>query len=152
VVRPLFASIVVSLLLQGWMSAVGEGSAPGVPGPRPLSPGNAQSTPDGLIALPTVDEHALSGEQRALWIDVRERFRAVSARVHEARILLQDLEVRLQRQDLMMNAQYAAGAVRMQDFLEDAVELIRTGDFESAKQALVRADYERRKLKNVTGQ
>jgi hypothetical protein len=40
----------------------------------------------------------------------------------------------------------------MQGFLDDAAELIRAGQFEKASEALVRADYQRQKLRSVTGQ
>jgi len=48
--------------------------------------------------------------------------------------------------------QDAADALKMQSFLEDAVDLMREGRFDTALEALVRADYVRAKLKGVTGQ
>ena len=40
----------------------------------------------------------------------------------------------------------------MQGYLEDAADLIREGQFDTAMEALIRADYVRTKLKSVTGQ
>ena len=39
----------------------------------------------------------------------------------------------------------------MQGFLEDSVSLIEASQFEPAKEALTRAEYQRIKLKSITG-
>jgi hypothetical protein len=120
---------------------------------RPYAGGlEAPQAPMQPLALPAVDESKLDAGQKALWTDVRERFVTVSANVHEAQVLLAQLSARLHSQNLKLNPQDAATGIKMQGFLEDAVELIGAGNFEQAKEALIRADYERQKLKSVTGQ
>lgn len=104
------------------------------------------------VPLPAVDEAVLTAEQRGLWIDVRTRFLTVSSRVHEARLLLEDLSARLRARNLSVNDADAATAIKMQGFLEDAAELVQDHQFDKAREALRRADYERAKLKNITGQ
>jgi len=42
--------------------------------------------------------------------------------------------------------------LKMQGYLEDAADLILEGRFDTAIEALTRADYVRAKLKSVTGQ
>lgn len=110
------------------------------------------ATPLTPIELPKVDATRLTPEQRAAWNDARDRFRSVSAQVHGARVLMEGLSARLQRQALALNATDAANALKMQGFLEDAADLIRTGEFEMATDALRRAEAERVRLKGVTGQ
>jgi hypothetical protein len=104
------------------------------------------------VELPSVNVAALDAEQKAAWNEVKDRFRNVSPRVHGARVLLNELSARLQRQNMTLHPQDAANALKMQSFLEEAVELIREGRFETASEALVRADYVRARLKGVTGQ
>ncbi len=104
------------------------------------------------LPIPEVDEEALAPERRALWADARSRFRTVSVRVYRVRVLLDELSARLSERGLTLNRADAATAVKMQGFLEDSVELIQALQFEQATEALVRADYERAKLKTVIGQ
>jgi LPS sulfotransferase NodH len=102
--------------------------------------------------LPAVDTSKLNAEQMTAWTDAKDRFRQVAASVHGARVLLNQLSERLQRQRVALHPEDAANALKMQGFLEDAADLIREGNFESAVDALRRADYVRAKLKSVTGQ
>ena len=104
------------------------------------------------VKLPTVDASKLDPEQREAWNDTRDRFRSVASQVHIARTVLNDLANRLRSQHLELHPQDAANAIKMQSFLEDAVELIKEGRFDLATEALKRADYERVKLRRVTGQ
>ncbi|MGA2186562.1 MAG: hypothetical protein ABSH47_26395 [Bryobacteraceae bacterium] len=122
-----------------------EGPQAGQPAPAP----DIQPT-----ALPDVDESRLNDQQKALWSDARERFMNVAPKVHEARVLLAQLSARLESQgpNMTLNTRDAAAALMMQGFLDDAAELIRAGQFEKASEALVRADYQRQKLRSVTGQ
>ncbi|HTP86577.1 MAG TPA: hypothetical protein VMJ34_06510 [Bryobacteraceae bacterium] len=112
-------------------------------------------TPDiPTTALPDVDESKLTDAQKAAWSDARDRFNSVSPKVHEARVLLAQLSARLQSQgpNISLNQKDAASALMMQGFLDDAADLIRSGQFEKASEALTRADYMRNRLKSVTGQ
>jgi hypothetical protein len=104
------------------------------------------------VPLPEVDESKLTSEQKEQWTDLRNQFIPVSTRVHEARILLEQLSDRLQSRKMRLNVQDAATAISMQGFLEDAAELIKAGDFEKAGIALRKSEYLRTKLKNTTGQ
>jgi hypothetical protein len=104
------------------------------------------------VELPAVDVAKLDADQKAAWTEARDRFRSVSPRVYQARVLLNELSQRLQRQHMALNAQDAASALKMQSFLEDAADLVREGQFETATEALRRADYVRVKLKGTTGQ
>jgi hypothetical protein len=104
------------------------------------------------VELPVVDAAALTAEQKAAWSDARDRFRQVAASVYQARVLMNELSQRLQRDHLSLNAQDAANALKMQSFLEDAADLMREGQFDTAIESLRRADYVRVKLKGVTGQ
>ncbi len=122
---------------------------PAAPPPMPAPVSRDALKP---VPLPDIDEAGLSAAERETWADLRLRFRAVSARVHEARLLLEELSSRLSARNLALNTANAATAVKMQGFLEDSVELARRHDFEKATEALVRADYERNKLKGTTGQ
>jgi hypothetical protein len=124
--------------------------------PRDL-PDTASLKPDSTAAIkpvefPAVDVTTLDAEQKAAYNDVRDRFRTVAPRVYQARVLLNELSQRLQRQRMTLNAQDAADALKMQSFLEDAADLIKDTQFETATEALRRADYVRTKLKGVTGQ
>jgi hypothetical protein len=116
--------------------------------PAPTVP----ATPLKPVDLPKVDATKLTPEQREAWNDVRVRFRSVAAQVHSARVLLDQLSGRLQSQGLALHPENAANALKMQGFLEDAADLIESGEFDTATEALRRADYERTKLKGVTGQ
>jgi hypothetical protein len=104
------------------------------------------------VELPDVDITKLDAEQKAAWMEVRDRFRTVSPRVYTARVLLNELAERLQRQQIGLHPVDAANALKMQGYLEDAVDLVREGRFDTAIEALTRADYVRTKLKSVTGQ
>jgi hypothetical protein len=103
-------------------------------------------------ALPDVNVAKLNAEQKAAWTEARDRFRNVAPRVHAARVLMNELSARLQAQGLALHPEDAANALKMQSFLEDAVDLMREGRFDTAVEALTRADYVRVKLKSVTGQ
>jgi hypothetical protein len=122
--------------------------------PRDLpDSGDGQTSPAlGPVELPRIDVSELDAEQRAAWADVRDRFRSVAPRVHQARVLLDDLSGRLRQQGLVLNASDAANAMTMQSYLEDAADLIAEKRFDLAFQALTRADYVRVKLRSVTGQ
>ena len=104
------------------------------------------------VELPEVNVAKLNPEQKAAWTEARDRFRSVAPRVYAARGLLNELSGRLQRQGLALHPEDAANALKMQSFLEDAVDLMREGRFDTAVEALTRADYVRVKLKSVTGQ
>jgi len=124
--------------------------------PRDL-PDTASLKPDPIaeiqqVDLPAVDVAKLDAEQKAAWTEARDRFRTVAPRVYQARVLLNELSQRLQRQHMTLHPQDSADALRMQSFLEDAADLVREGQFETATEALTRADYVRVKLKSVTGQ
>ena len=122
--------------------------------PRDLPDSAAAEPPPPLepVRLPTVDITRLDAEQKEAWNDTRDRFRSVASQVHIARTLLIDLASRLRAQQLELHPQDAATAIKMQSFLEDAVDLIKEGRFDLATEALKRADYERVKLRGVTGQ
>jgi len=104
------------------------------------------------VELPDVDASRLDAEQQAEWTNARERFRTVAPRVHAARVLLNELSERLQQENIALHPVDAANALKMQGYLEDAVDLINEGRFDTAIEALTRADYMRAKLKSVTGQ
>lgn len=123
----------------------------GVQEPPPMPPGKPLPAPRP-VELPAIEIAQLSAEQRTQWSDVQDRFRPVSARVHEARLRMNELRMRLAQQGLTLNVQDAATAAKMQGFLEDAVDLVKSNDFALAVEALTRADYERGKLKSVIGQ
>jgi hypothetical protein len=132
--------------VNGAMYGPRSDAAPAAPEPEIQQP----SCP--AAALPDVDERTLDADQKALWADVRERFMNVSPRVQEACMFLGQLSAKLQARNMRLNVTDEATALMMHGFLGDAVDLIRAGEFEKAKEALVRADYERGKLKSVTGQ
>jgi hypothetical protein len=102
--------------------------------------------------LPVVDVAKLDAEHKAAWTEARDRFRNVAPKVYGARVLLNELSARLAGQRMSLHPQDAADALKMQSFLEDAVDLMREGRFDTALEALIRADYVRAKLKGVTGQ
>jgi hypothetical protein len=106
------------------------------------------------VALPAIEQAKLDATQKAQWVEIQPRFRQVSASVYQARQLLEDLSHRLRQQqpNATLNVQDAATAIKMQGFLDDAAELVRAAQFEKAAEALERADYERGRLKRVTGQ
>jgi hypothetical protein len=104
------------------------------------------------LELPKVDITKLTSAQREAWADVRDRFRSVASNVHGARLLMDKLAERLTQQGLALHPEDAANALKMQSFLEDAVDLIQIGDFEAATNSLRAADAERIKLRGVTGQ
>jgi len=139
------AAYVSGRVFDWWVSPLGRN------GPAALSPGEALPTPRPL-ALPQIDESGLSAAEREQWRDVQDRFRFTSSRIHEARVRMNELTARLAQQHLTINVVDAASASKMQGFLEDAVELIKSKQFDMASQALVRAAYERDRLKNAIGQ
>ena len=116
--------------------------------------GSAITDPPEMLpaALPDVNVAKLNAEQKAAWTEARDRFRNVAPRVHAARVLMNELSGRLQGQGLALHPEDAANALKMQSFLEDAVDLMREGRFDTAVEALTRADYVRVKLRSVTGQ
>ena len=122
-------------------SDLAEGAA-AAPAPPQLKP----------VEMPRVDTAAMSADERAAYLDVRDRFRSVSAHVHSSRVLLDQLSARLHDMRLELHPENAATALKMQGFLEDAAELVQNGEFETATDYLRRADAERTKLKSVTGQ
>lgn len=119
---------------------------------EPPSRGRGQLLPaPPPVELPTVDVTQLTTEQRRQWTDVQDRFGTTSTRVHDARLRMNELAARLERQQLTVNLLDAATAAKMQGFLEDAADLVKTREFALAIEALQRADYERAKLRNVIG-
>ncbi len=114
------------------------------------SPSDA-SAPLKPLEMPKVDISTLDPAKRQAWSDARDRFRSVSARVHGARVLMDQLADRLHSQRLALHPEDAANALKMQAFLEDAADAIGESDFESAIDSLRAADAMREKLKSVTG-
>ena len=104
------------------------------------------------VRVPQVDEATLGADQRAAWRDLRTRFVFVAASVHQARVTLEQLSRTLDAQGMSLNMRAATTALSMQGFLVDAADLASAHDFERASQALARADYQRVKLRNTTGQ
>lgn len=104
------------------------------------------------VALPVVNEAALSSDDRQLWHQVRDRFATASSRAHQAQRVLADLRLRLASRGLSLHPTTLAASLAMQGYLDDAVEAIETRQFDRALQALTRADYERAKLRDATGQ
>ena len=102
--------------------------------------------------LPQVEATGLDATQRELWMDARDRFRAASASVHGARVLLDQLSERLRQQGLALNPATAATALKMQSALEDASELLQANEFETAIESLRSAEAHRAKLRSATGQ
>lgn len=101
---------------------------------------------------PPIDQSQLDPEQRAAYVNARERFRNVAPKVHQARLLLKDLSQRQTRLGVALNPEDAANALKMHGFVEEAADLIKTGKFSAASDALDRADYVRNKLRSATGQ
>jgi hypothetical protein len=95
------------------------------------------------VELPEVDVEKLTPEQERQWREVRERFVITARRVHQARELLEQLAARLRSQNMSLNQQDVAVSLMMQGFLEDSASLIRAGQFQLAKEALTRAEYQR---------
>jgi len=126
----------------------GEGipEQPGPPPPQMMQP-DAQPMP-----LPKVDVEKLTPEQVGQWREVSQRFSITATKVHDAQALLDQLSARLFAQSMSLNPRDVAAALMMQGFLEDASRLASAGQFELAKQALVKAEYQRTKLRSVTGQ
>jgi hypothetical protein len=123
-----------------------------LPPSGPAAASDAAPAPGRPMAVPLLDESTLTAAERERWADVRTRFRDVAIRVYQANVALDQLAARLRTQNLTLNAGDAVTALKMQGFLEDAAELVRARLFERAEEALRRADYERARLKNVTGQ
>lgn len=121
---------------------------PAGPSPEIAPPTDLEPVP----MPPPIDVSQLDAAQKAAYVDARERFRGVAPRVHQARLLLKELSQRLRRQGVALNPEDASNALKMQGFVEEAADLIRTGRFEAASEALTRADYVRAKLRSATGQ
>jgi len=103
------------------------------------------------VPLPAVNAEKFTPEQAGHWKELHEQFLITSKKVHEARVLLEQLGARLRSQNMSLNQVDVAAALMMQGFLEDSVTLIQASQFEPAKEALTRAEYQRTKLKSVTG-
>jgi hypothetical protein len=110
------------------------------------------ATPLAPVPLPAVDVGSLETSQRQAWSDARDRFRSVAANVHAARLLLDQLSERLHARGLALNPDTAATALKMQSALEDAAELLRSHEFDTAIDALRGAEAHRARLKGATGQ
>jgi hypothetical protein len=130
------------------------GAAPPPPGPETeglpyygVPP--AEAAP---LSLPMIDENALDAAEKPFLQEVRARFRITASHVSMSSQALEELASRLHQQNLRLNNQDAAAALMMRGFLEDAADLIRAGRLQQALEALTRADYQRGRLKNVTGQ
>lgn len=119
--------------------------------PQQLPKGQAPPAPP-MLTLPSVDTQGMSADERAQWQDVQDRFRPTAAHVREAGLRITELSDRLARQGLTLNVSDAATAAKMQGFLEDAVDFVKSRQFAAASEALVRAEYERGRLKNAIGQ
>lgn len=104
------------------------------------------------IPLPQVDATSLNEQQKTEWDDLRPQFMAVSSRINEALRNLDVLSARLRQRGMDVNGADLATSYRMQGFLEDSAALIQKKDFSLGKQALDRAEYERKRLRSVTGQ
>lgn len=113
-------------------------------------PGNRETALEP-VAVPEIDETTLTSEQRKAWKDVRTQFVFISSRVHQARVNLDEVTQRLSAQGMTLNARDGATAISMQSFLVDAADLAQEHEFERAMEALKKADYERGRLRNVTG-
>jgi hypothetical protein len=125
---------------------------PPAPVQREMEAADGQDAVPDPAPLPRIDESALDVSDRARWREVSDRFPGVSGRVHQARVSLADLAARLRTGNLTLNARTVATALSMQGYLDDAVEAIEAGQFDRALEALSRADYERTKLRDATGQ
>jgi hypothetical protein len=124
----------------------------GLPDTADLNPSAALAAAVPTVPVPEVDASKLTPDQAAQWTEVRQRFVLTAGKVHDARVLLEQLGARLQSQNMSLNSVDVAAALMMQGFLDDAATLAQSGKFELAKEALVRAEYQRRKLKDVIGQ
>lgn len=124
---------------------------PRITPPQQLPQGQVPPAPPA-VSLPAVDPQSLNATEQAQWRDVQDRFRPAAARVHEAGLRMTELASRLAQQGLTVNVNDAATAAKMQGYLEDAVDLVKSRQFAAASEALVRAEYERNRLKNVIGQ
>jgi len=124
----------------------------GIPDAADLNPSASLSAAVPTVMLPDVDASKLTPEQVADWKEVRERFVITATKVHDARVLLEQLGARLQSQGMSLNSVDVAAALMMQGFMEDSANFVRTGQFALAKEAVIRAEYQRRKLKDVIGQ
>lgn len=105
----------------------------------------------GPVALPRVDESLLQPADLARWQAVRERFVGVAARAHEAQLALADLGQRLAGRGLGLHPRTVSASLAMQGYLEDAVAAAEARDFDRAREALARAEYERGRLRSATG-
>lgn len=103
------------------------------------------------VPVPEIDEAGLSPLQREAWRNLRTQFVFISSKVHQTRLILDDLARSLVAQGLTLNAHHGAIAISMQSFLVDAADLAREHEFERAMEALQRADYERGRLRSVVG-
>lgn len=100
---------------------------------------------------PQFDLSTLTAEQKEAWDDLRPQFVAVCARVTASLRALDQLTARLQAGRMDINPANLAASYRMQGFLDDAFALVDQKDFAGGKLALEKADYERSRLKPVTG-
>jgi hypothetical protein len=104
------------------------------------------------IKVARVDAASLNDTQKAAWDDLRGEAVAVAARVNETLTNLDLLAARLRARGMQPNSNDVATAFRMQSFLEEANERLQAKEFDKAKAALEKAEYERRRLKGVAAQ
>lgn len=104
------------------------------------------------VALPALDEVALTAGDQVRWREVRNRFPGVSSRAHQARLAVADLRSRLAQRGMELHSTSVAASLAMQGYLQDAVDAIEARDFDRALEALTRAEYQRTRLRDVTGQ
>ncbi len=134
-------------------SAVANAGSPAPGAPEATAPSSPQAaTVARRVELPVIDADALTAEQRAQWADIRDQFRIAAARVHEARVRIDELSARLKLRGMTINVTTAATAATMEGFLEDAVELSGAHEFRMASLALTRVEYTRGKLRSVLGE
>ena len=114
---------------------------------------NVQPSVERLpVPVPEIDASSLNAQDRAAWDELRSQFIVASAKITEALRNLDGLSARLRQRGMDVNAGDLATSYRMQGFLEDSATLIRQKDFANGKLMLERAEYERKRLRPVTGQ
>jgi hypothetical protein len=104
------------------------------------------------VPTPKLDVATLPENQRAAWRDFRLEFATVAAKVHQARVVLEDRDHDLKRQGMSLNSRWASTALTMQGFLTDAADLAEARQFAQATEALRRAEAQRLQLRDATGQ
>lgn len=104
------------------------------------------------LGAPDLDYGSLTPEQKETWGELRMQFNVVSQRIADAMRNLDTLTLRLRARGMAVNSADLATSYRMQGFLEDAFSYLSKKEFELGKEALTRADYERKRLRSITGQ